>query len=33
LKVKEDGTEYIPEPVDAEGNPIEDPKQKKKPSG
>lgn len=33
LKVKEDGTEYIAEPVDAEGNPIVDPKQKKKASG
>ncbi len=33
MKVKEDGTEYIAEPVDAEGNPIVDPKQKKKASG
>lgn len=33
MKVKEDGTEYIPEPVDAEGNPIADAKTKKKASG
>jgi len=33
LKVKEDGTEYVADPVDAEGNPIVDAKPKKKASG